>query len=201
MPQSLQNFRPSGFSKPQLGQRMGVLPRRLGSRLACVAREAPAHTARGGGSLRCHYPSQDGVSREIKDALEMQGKAEGRHITGGVLPMVHRRAHEGRRHRHGSGSHLPRQVSVTPENFPCVRASRVTSAKPQATAAVTSPWCTVHDSFADMTLPTNAARTWRSTTPARLYLYDTILGWQSHHYHCQCAWRWRSRNYGDRVGR
>jgi hypothetical protein len=93
----------------------------------------------------------------------------------GVLRQVPRQAHDGRRHRHGSGSDFLRQVSVTQKNFPCVRPSRVTSAKPQATAAVASPWCAAHDPFPDMTFPANAARTWRSKTPATMYLQDIIL--------------------------
>ena len=36
-----------------------------------------------------------------------------------------------------------------------------------------------------MSRAAKAAKTLRLRTPARLYVYGTILGWQSHNYHCQ----------------
>jgi hypothetical protein len=39
------------------------------------------------------------VSREIKDELEIGKKEERRNMTADRAPMVHRQAHEGRRHR------------------------------------------------------------------------------------------------------
>ena len=38
------------------------------------------------------------------------------------------------------------------------------------------------------------------STPARLYLYDTLLGWLSHNYHCPYALRWSSRDRRERAG-
>jgi hypothetical protein len=62
---------------PQLGQRMGSLPRRIGGwPVHPDRRDAVAHAARGLGALRCHYPSRGAVSRRIKDELEIGGRTE-----------------------------------------------------------------------------------------------------------------------------
>ena len=55
------------------------------------------------------------------------------------------------------------------------RPSRVTSDKAQARATVGRRSCVPHDPLAGMTLTANPARALRSSTPAKLYVYETLL--------------------------